>query len=66
MAFTSKYTAQRGKHTLADVARTAGAAEAQTDTISINVDITNMPKGEALLLIDAIVAAIHADKWPPV
>lgn len=65
MAFTAKFTAQRGKVQLKDIAITAGSAEAQSDTISLNIDATNISKGEALILIDNIRDAVHAAKWPP-
>lgn len=64
MAFPLKFTAQRGKVQLKDVAVAAGAAEAQTDTISINIDATKITQGEALILIDLIQQKIHASKWP--
>lgn len=65
MAWTAKFTAQRGKVQLKDVAIAAGSAEAQSDTISINIDQTRLTKGEALTMIDNIKAKIHASKWPP-
>lgn len=65
MAFTAKLTIQRGKVALKDVAITAGAAEAQSDTISLNIDQTNMSKGDALMLVDEIRQKIFASPWPP-
>lgn len=65
MAFIAKFTGQRGKNDIADIAIAAGAAEAQSDTISINIDQTAMSKGDALLLIAKIRDAIHAAQWPP-
>ncbi len=35
-----KLTIQRGKNTLKDIAVTAGTAEAQSDTMSLNIDVT--------------------------
>ena len=63
---TFKVTAQRGKFNLKDVIVAAGAAEAQSDTMSLNVDFTNMKKGEALILLDSIKQKIHAGKFPPI
>lgn len=60
-----KFTAQLGKVDLKDVAVAAGTAEAQTETISINIDFTNMPRGQALILIDEIKQRIHTGPWPP-
>ncbi len=60
-----KYTVQRGKADLKAVAVAAGSAEAQTDTITVNIDATKLTKGEAIAMIDAIGRKIHAGKWPP-
>ena len=65
MAFQAKFTGQRGETGIEDIAVAAGAAEAQSDTISINIDATNISKGEALMLIDKIRDAVHAAPWPP-
>jgi hypothetical protein len=65
MAFTAKFIGQRGKTETADVAIAAGSAEAQSDTISVNIDATNISKGEALQLLSKISDAIHAAPWPP-
>ena len=61
---TVKFTAQRGKNDLWEIAQAAGTAEAQSDTVSINIDFTKMTKGDVLTLIDDIKAKIHAGKWP--
>lgn len=61
----AKFTAQRGKSNLKDIAVAAGSAEAQSDTISINIDFTAMRKGDALLLIEDVKRKIAAGKWPP-
>lgn len=61
----AKWTVQRGKVNLADVAVAAGSAEAQNETISLNVDYNTISKGEVLILMDAIKARIHAGPWPP-
>lgn len=65
MAFQAKFTGKRGQVELADIAISAGAAETQSDTISLNIDATNISKGEALILIDNIRDAVHAASWPP-
>ncbi len=62
---TAKFTVQRGKVNLQDVAVAVGSAEAQQETISLNVDYNVISKGEVLILIDAIKAKIHAGVWPP-
>jgi len=61
----AKFTMQRGKNGLKDVAVAAGSAEAQSDTISINIDYTKITKGDALIMIDDIKRKISAGKWPP-
>jgi len=66
MAFQVKFTMQRGKNGLKDVAVAAGSAEAQSDTISINVDAKKITKGDALIMIDDIKRKIHAGGWPPI
>ncbi|MEM8725015.1 MAG: hypothetical protein AAGE86_05780 [Pseudomonadota bacterium] len=60
-----KFTAQYGAPDLGDIAVGAGDAEAQSDTISVNLDVTDMGKAEALALIDKIKAKIFASPWPP-
>lgn len=63
---TVKLTAQRGKPYSKDVAVAAGTAEAQTETISLNIDYTAMTRGETLLVLEAISQKIHgAHTWPP-
>ncbi|MCJ8159856.1 hypothetical protein [Sphingomonas sp. LaA6.9] len=61
----AKFTTQRGKPNLKDVVVAAGAAEAQSDTMSLNIDYTKITKGDALIMIDNIAQKIHAGKWPP-
>lgn len=61
----AKFTVQRGKPNPKDVAVVAGAAETQSDTMSLNVDYTKITKGDALVMIDGIRQKIHAGKWPP-
>lgn len=61
---TAKLTLQRGKRDLKDVVLAAGSAEAQSDTISLNIDTTNAKKGEVLQMIDLLKAKVHASKFP--
>lgn len=65
MAFQAKFTGQRGKAGIENIAISAGAAEAQSDTISVNIDQTAISKGEALMLLQKIADRIHAAPWPP-
>lgn len=63
---TFKLTVQRGGRDEKSVVVAAGSAEAQSDTMSLNCDFTNLRRGEALRMIDALKARIHAaPSWPP-
>lgn len=64
MAFTAKLTLTRGETRPGDVVITAGSAEAARDVISVNIDADKISKGEALIALDNIRAAIHAGRWP--
>jgi hypothetical protein len=66
MPFPVKFTAQRGKVEMAQIAVAAGSAEAQSDTISVNLDITHMAKGDAEILLSNILEKIQMGKWPPI
>ncbi|KAL5684568.1 hypothetical protein EMGR_006007 [Emarellia grisea] len=59
-----KLTIQRGKNTLKDITVAAGTAEAQSDTMSLNIDFTKISKGDALMMIEALEQKIFASKWP--
>ncbi len=64
MAWTAKFTLSRGKPYKGDVVIGAGSAEAARDVISLNIDADKISKGEALIAIDNIKAAVHAADWP--
>lgn len=57
---TVKLTVKRGGREEKDVVVAAGAAEAQSDTISLNIDVTNLRRGELLLMIEALKQKVHA------
>lgn len=62
---TTKLTIKRGATlTAKDVALSAGSAEAQSDTISVNIDMTRMTKGEAILMLDQLSQYIQRAPWP--
>jgi hypothetical protein len=61
-----KFTGKRGLREKSEVTVEAGSAESQTDTISINIDFDEISKGEALILIDEIKAAIFELPWPAI
>lgn len=65
MAAQYKFTVQLGKTDLKDVTIAAGSAEAQSDTISVNMDVTNMTRGQALMLIEVLENAILRAPFPP-
>lgn len=62
---TFKYTAKRGSPAEKDVIIAAGSAEAQTETISLNIDRTAATKGDVLMMLEAITKKIMKEKWPP-
>lgn len=62
---TAKFTKQLGKSGMKDIVLSAGSAEAQSDTISVNIDFTKMTKGQAILELQAIEQKIYNSKWPP-
>lgn len=63
---TTKLTVQRGGREEKAVVISAGSAEAQSDTISLNIDYTNIRRGEAIMMIEAIKNRIlSASTWPP-
>jgi len=60
-----KLTMKRGASlTAKDVTVAAGAAEAQSDTISVNIDQTKLTKGEAILMLEAFKQQIQRAAWP--
>lgn len=66
MAFRAKFTLKRESATNSDaITVAAGSAEAQSDTISLNVDITNIAKGEVLDMLEEMKHGIERGKWPP-
>lgn len=66
MADQFKFTAQYGAVDRKDVTIEAGDAEAQSDTVSINIDVTNMGRAEVIHVIEKIKAKILAELWPPI
>lgn len=65
MAFKFSLTVKRGQVALKDVAVGAGADEAQHDTMSLNIDVGSMAKGDAIVLAEALLQKLHATPWPP-
>lgn len=61
----AKFTVQLGKIDLKDIVIAAGSAEAQSETISVNIDYTNMRRQDVLLLLDEVKQRIFAAPWPP-
>jgi pyruvate/2-oxoglutarate dehydrogenase complex dihydrolipoamide acyltransferase (E2) component len=63
---TTKLTVQRGKSAMKDVIIAAGSAEAQTETMSLNIDYTAIRRADALRMLDAIKNRIEGSRtWPP-
>ena len=62
---TVKLTIKRGAGlTAKDVTVAAGSAEAQSDTMSLNIDVTKMTKGEAILMLNLLEQQIQRAAWP--
>ena len=59
-----KLTVALGKPGLKDVAVSAGTAIAGSEAMELNIDVTRMTKGDAMILIDARRAKIFNAKWP--
>jgi hypothetical protein len=63
---TVSLTVKRGGRAEKDVTIGAGTAEAQSDTMTLNIDLTNLRRGEALIMVEALKMRIHgAPSWPP-
>lgn len=63
---TTKLTLQRGGTEEKEVVVSAGSAEAQTDTISVNIDYTALRKGEVVLMLETIKMRVQGSPtWPP-
>lgn len=60
-----RYTVRRGATDRGQIAVASGSNEAQSETISINIDMTTMSRNEAVMLIDKAKAKILAEPWPP-
>lgn len=65
MTFQVKLTAKRGQTEPKDIVIAAGSAEAQSDTISLNIDVTKLTKGDALIMLDKVKQQVHRASWPP-
>jgi len=65
MAFTAKWTIKRGNNRIWEVQLGGGAAEANRDQISLNVDVSTLAKGDVLILLDDLRQKIWAGPWPP-
>jgi hypothetical protein len=62
---TVKLTIKRGAGlTAKDVTVAAGSAEAQSDTMSLNIDVAKMTKGEAILMLNLLEQQIQRAAWP--
>ncbi len=63
---TFSLNVKRGARERHQVTVGAGSAEAQSDTMTLNADITALTRGEALMMVEAIRARIHGSStWPP-
>lgn len=62
---TVKFTCARGRTQIKDIPQAAGTAEAQSETVSVNIDYTNMRRSDVVAQLQAIEARIMASRWPP-
>lgn len=63
-----KFTAKRGQLNRKDVALGAGSAEAQPETLSVNIDVTSatsLRKRDVLDMLEAVKNRIFSGPWPP-
>lgn len=59
-----KLTVVRGKPNLKDVTVAAGTPIAGSEAIELNIDMTQLTKGDAMVMIDALRGKIFNMKWP--
>jgi hypothetical protein len=62
---TAKFTIQRGKMQPKDIIVAAGTAEAQSDTLSLNIDFTLWRRGDVILALESMIAKIQRGKDIP-
>lgn len=62
---TVKFTVKRGALHRKDVVVAAGSAEAQSDTMSLNIDYTNVKKADVVHMLTAILGKVQSGLWPP-
>ena len=60
---TQRYTITLGQRAQ-DVVQSAGGAIG-TDTMQLNVDLTNMKRGDAIILLQQLEERILEAPWPP-
>lgn len=60
-----KLTIQRGKVDLKDVVVAAGVAEAQSDTMSVNIDATNLTRQDIIIMLEKLQQKVFSGLWPP-
>ncbi len=60
-----KLTIQRGKVDLKDVVVAAGVAEAQSDTMSLNIDSTNLTRQDIIVMLAEVQQKVFSGLWPP-
>lgn len=60
-----KLTIQRGKVDLKDVVVAAGVAEAQSDTMSLNIDSANLTRQDIIVMLAEVQQKVFSGLWPP-
>lgn len=63
-----KFTVKKGQLNGKDVAVVSGSAEAQGETLSVNIDVTNatsLGRRDVMHMLDAVKDKIQNGPWPP-
>lgn len=60
---TMKLTIKRGQKA-PDVVKSAGTSISGSDAIEVNIDATNMNKGEAIILLEQVIRQLHEHGFP--
>lgn len=60
-----KFTGKLGESDRGEVEVAAGDAEAQSETVSVNIDVTNAGRSEIITVLDRVRHKILTENWPP-
>ncbi len=60
---TAKLTIKRGQH-VKDVVISAGTAITGSDAMELNIDVTNMTQGDAVMLVEQLEMFVEQHDFP--